>query len=414
MPKKPRKRRQPKYNLLVPLSPVQQRAQATQTVNAALAPQLQDIARQEAEVRRVSLEGQNRARGLSEALAQIQREQAPQVGAAYNAAAGAQAGFAKGFSDQYGAQQAQDSNAAAEFLRNIVGAPSQQIDQIAQVGRSQPDVLYQLGGYIPSTQLTREGAAAEANARAQPNLTLGRGQQQIGQAERDLVNQLRELGGKSDAVTAQAPGLRLQVGQQLFENELKKRATGTNEQIASAQLGMDVEKLGMDRAEEAFDQQATLERLKQGQQRVVQGGQNLKLRALQNDRNWQAKLDSLGISKGHLRVRAAELQLRRKKKGSGGYSTSELRDMRETAGQSARDAFNGIWKIEDGERVQVLAPQNYQRVIRDLLAMDIPIDIAQRALNYYYKPGQRGRPLQSFQQRQRQARRKRKGEKQRG
>lgn len=220
------------------LTPAQRR-RVNQLVTAALLPGRQDVARRRREAQRRAAKQQTGIVELSKALAELQRDIGPKTGAAYQDAAKTQGALAGGFSGGLKDYYAQEAADAAEILSRQ-GAPQGQIEAIAEVGKSTPDVTYALGGAIPGGALAREGAAFQSAAERLPATTLGRGQQEWGQIAKALREKEDELDQELADLMGKAPGLRLEAESQLEEQMLKGRA----QTLYESQFGLDVEEAG--------------------------------------------------------------------------------------------------------------------------------------------------------------------------
>lgn len=123
------------------------------------------------------------AKGFTEALAKEYGSIAPAIKDTYDTAAGATAGFGKGFSDAEEHLRNDQSATLGDFLQKT-GAPQAAIDQaVAQTGAGSglADVEYGLNGYIPAAGLEREGAGFTAAAKNLPVLAGGQGQMTLSQ-----------------------------------------------------------------------------------------------------------------------------------------------------------------------------------------------------------------------------------------
>lgn len=151
---------------------------------------------------------------------------APGVQQTYSDAAQRQAAFAKGFSDHMQAAQAQRAGDTSSFLQNVVGAPSEQVGQVA--AQTNPaaagDTLYGLRGYIPASTLNEEGAAYTANARQLPAIAQAQGLQQIGKVQADQRAQDAKFGQDIATEAGKAPQYRQQIANDLFDQAYKSNA----------------------------------------------------------------------------------------------------------------------------------------------------------------------------------------------
>src|SRR5439155_10102448 len=96
-----------------------------------------------------------------------------------------------------------------------------------------------------------------------------------------------------------------------------------------------------------FQQGATVARINQGAARINVSRQGLRLRQVQNDRNFQLGLTRVGISEAGLRLRAAQLEAKRREKAkAGGFTQTQRVQLRKLAGRIANDAWNGVPTIQ--------------------------------------------------------------------
>jgi hypothetical protein len=306
-----------------------------------------------------------------QAAAQLQQQVAPQIQQGYDAASSREAVIAKGL--QVGAQLAgQETSGASNALLAQNNSPQQV--KAADIGAP----LATLGG-MSAQNLNQQGAAFGAAARFLPTQSLNLGI--------DAIKQSGLQGMEArNALEAQRPGLVTQARGQLSEEAARNEGLRQNEIALRAKLG-DAE----------FDRNVTVERLKNDRARIA-------LSQLQSDRNFNLSLERLGIQDSGLRLRAAELELKRRKKPGvkGGFTAKQRKDLKADAGALARNAYQGLTVVDEktGEET-VYPPILYQEAIRRALDAGIPLVIAQQALNRYYTVrGQRGRPKQSFQERQ--------------
>jgi hypothetical protein len=231
-----------------------------------------------------------------------------------------------------------------------------------------------------------------------PATAVGRGQQlaftQAGEdrkANKDFLAEIRKL-------EAEKPGAIQKAVLELRDIANKERAQRLSEAIAIDKLGISRANLGL-----------SAQRVAQGNQRLKLDAYNSQLRRLQNDRSWQATLKRLGLQEYGLDLRATDLEAKLRNRGKPkGFTRAQLRDLQQTAGETAREAALG-WTDKDGN---LHPPEEggitYQQAMRDMLAEGIPLTVAQKALNAYWKrpgfrmswetPGQ-GRPYVKFQNR---------------
>jgi hypothetical protein len=366
--------------------------QAAQAADAALAPVLAEIARQQAEEKARAATAQATAGAGAEGLAKVLGGIAPATEQTYQNAAGSQAAIAKGFSDAFTAASNGSASNLNEFLAKQ-GSPQ----QIQGAGQAGGDVLFGLGGYIPASTMLREGAGFTAAAQQLPASALGRGQMEQQGIRAGSLEALKKLDSLRLETKGKRGGLYQEALAQLKENEARQREADRDYELKLKAYGLNEAATASLIGDRAFDQQLGVERLKNDRARI-------KLQAIQSDRNFNLSLDRLGIQEEGLRLRAAELEARRRakpgKNGKGGFTAKQRRELKADAGSIARNAFKGI--PDPDAPGEWTAPQiGYQEAIRIALDEGIPLVIAQIALNRYYKPGQRGRPRLSFQERRR-------------
>jgi hypothetical protein len=214
-----------------------------------------------------------------------------------------------------------------------------------------------------------------------PATMLGRGQQLQYESQREAQKTDKEFLADLQAIEDKRPGAIQQALAELKDAALKERAQRVDEQVA-------IEKLGISKANLGVSQyNAQTSRINAATTRY-----NASLTRLQNDRSYQNALTSLGIDEGNLRLRAAELEakLKQPKGGKRSFTAKQIADFKTQAWDIATDAFADVGKDDNG----------YQVVIREMLGRGIPLSIAQKALNQFWKqPGRGGRPYLKFQNR---------------
>ena len=290
---------------------------------------------------------------------------APQVQADYANAVNQQVGIAN---EGAAALRAANPNADVQKLLAAIGAPSSQQSAVAsQLGNtfnSGGAALFGLQGYVPGNYLSQSGLAQLEFNRALPGLAQAHGQSVLG----DFLTRSQQ---QRDALAAEGAKLLPSLTLQLQDQAAKNAALKLNQRIAAQEFGLKVQNT-------KFNQKATSVRLSQAQTR-------LKISALNSDRQWQATLRRLGLQEAGLKLRATQLEAKRR---AGGFTPLQLSHFKATAADSARDAkAHGI---------------GYRQLIKDLVQHGIPLRIAQRAANRYWPtPGIGGRPLYSVQQKKR-------------
>jgi hypothetical protein len=182
----------------------------------------------EAEMQRNAQAMMDRAKGLSEYMQAQGIDQ--KIRGIYSGAANDLAGIAGGFSGEM--RDVASADAAAQ--RNMLSGTGQE-DSVRDQGGNMGDVVYGVGGWIPSKSLGEQGAAYAADAAMQPAFTLQYGQQ-------GAMDYLREgQSGLSDFATAIAE---VQAGKYSYKEELLSQ----RREAALAQ-----QKLNLDRLDEERD-----------------------------------------------------------------------------------------------------------------------------------------------------------------
>lgn len=356
---------------------------AQQIVESMYAPDVADLAAQEKN-QRAALQQ------FTQALITQLSGVAPQVASDYDLAQTQQTALAQMASNQLAAAGT-DVQAQTNADLAAIGAPQQQLDQLraqnANTFGGGAATQFFTQGTIPGQSLAADRAAQLGYARNLPGIAGLQGVDALrnitynaGLARQKLASEKR----KSVFETTQSLG----------DRRLKEQAAAQNQAIVEAQLGLKVQG-------QKFDQAATTVRLQNDKIR-------LGMSQLQNDRNWQATLDRLGIADAGLKLRIAESQAKLNRTAkNGGWTDAQVARFRRDAAQVAKRSFEGI-PIKEGGTVTGYQHWTYQEAMRELLAAKVPLSIAQQALNSYWsKPGARqewedpgeGRPFTRYQNR---------------
>ncbi len=227
------------------LTQIQQLAQ--QLTQAALLPQQQAIDRAQQEYMAQAAAQQQAIQGYAQQAATQLEGIGPRVQGVYQDAAGAQAGFAKGFSD--GLRMLAEQQAAEQTrILEQQGAPASQIAQVQGLSgdSGSGDVLYGLGGYLPAASLGREGAAWASAASMLPQQALAQGREGLMAAQWQAAQEAKSFRQKLADLAATAPGIYQQTVEQLLGNEREKWAA----RLAAQQFQFDV---GQQQWENQFD-----------------------------------------------------------------------------------------------------------------------------------------------------------------
>jgi hypothetical protein len=205
-----------------PLTPQQQ---ISAWVTAAQLPQQQQIDAEQKAAQAAADAHAASVKGYYEALAGILSNIGNNTRSGYGQAAGADAAFGKGFSD--GLQQVQSGLGTQDTnLLGISGAPASQGAELAATtgNTGAADALYGVGGFIPASTLTREGAAFGAAADQLPYSAAGQGAQTLAQIYDALKTQIAGFDTRRSDLAAQVPGLAMQYGSQLQSQQAAQAA----------------------------------------------------------------------------------------------------------------------------------------------------------------------------------------------
>lgn len=389
---------------------------ARQRADAALAPYFAEIEAQRAAAQREAAQRAAAIQGYSQAAAQMVGGVGQQVQQGYDLASQRQATFAKGFSDAMQQSLGQNANDANALLAKN-GSPQQVRSNAAAAG----DAVYGLGGFIPASTLNREGAAFGAAASMLPSTQLGYGAQALAQQQQDLAGALADFDAQRRKVESERPGIIQQALADIRANNLERQKLAfaqKQEKAANARDARDfkfkvaafAKEYGLKEAEarrlllkQGFDERATAARLKiqATNARTAQG----RLEAQINRDLRRAGIDDEKLALDWANLEFRRRQANKKKTGKSGLTAKQRADFNGTAAQIAEGAFHGI--EDDAATADVnesLPPIGYQEALREMYQSGVPLAIAQAALNRYYKPGERGRPKVSYQERQRRRR----------
>lgn len=218
-----------------PPAPTGDAALIQQMIAAAQLPQMQAIQNAQAASIMAARNSAASSQGYYKALAGILQGIGPETRAGYQAAAADDSAFGKGFANGLTMVQDQAGGQTNDAL-GVAGAPAAQTAQAtgALGGSGATDALYALGGYIPATTMSREGAAFGATADRLPATAAGQGAEAIqGIGQQQRLDQQGFAKNYAD-LAAQVPGLSLQIGQQLATQHNADRTFRLNEAKANA------------------------------------------------------------------------------------------------------------------------------------------------------------------------------------
>lgn len=256
--------------------PLTEAQQIAQWVQATQLPQMQAITDAENASHAQETASATQTQGYYKALAQLLSTLGPETQGTYAAASGAQAAFGKGFSDGLANVQTQMQGQSNDAL-GVAGAPASQAADVTQSigGTGATDALYASGGYIPATDLNREGAAFTAAANMLPASAAGEGAQSIQNLIAASNTADQGFNQQRSDLAAQVPGLALQ-----YQSQLATQAA------AKQDYAEKVREFNVTQRETAIRQQQTAnyqtDTLKLRQDQLISDGTYKKLALAQN------------------------------------------------------------------------------------------------------------------------------------
>lgn len=319
---------------------------------------------------------------------------------------------------------AANPNAQTQQLMADVGAPASQMAQAAQanqdVYQGGSAVLFGTEGHLPARDLFGSGASQTAYARMLPAIGAAQAQDNLRAMGYTQSQERQKAADLRAQIEAKRPGYMLQ-GQEVLD---KRRNDAAAIAIQQAELEM---KLSAAEANRKFMEWSASDKSRQAWARIYgydeRGNPTLDTRIADQRRTDQRAVEQRRAEQQAMstRLRMASIfgydpetmtptlaqrqaeqraiendrKLKNKNK-KGGYTTAQVIKFRQLAAATAREAYYGLPETDNEEAVP---PMTYQEAMNDLL-MEMPLSIAQRALNRYYKRGDRGRPWLDYQQRQ--------------
>lgn len=163
------------------------------------------------------------AQGFAQALGEMLKGAGPATEQAYTNAAGATAGFAKGFSDAEQHQAENETSSMGDFLAKagITGDAAKQA--LGKIGGTS-DVLYGTSGYSPASALEREGAAFTSAAHQLPGEAVGMGEQSLSQLRGAAATQDQNFEQQIANERGKIPTLANQLLQQILSREQQQQS----------------------------------------------------------------------------------------------------------------------------------------------------------------------------------------------
>jgi hypothetical protein len=312
----------------------------SQRARDALAPELSEL---DAEARRAYEADMARATAYLEAhraAAGMMGQIAPSIDSVYQRAGADTAGYAQGFTQEMRAQLDRSAQGQADFAA-LQGLSPEAIAQIKSAYASGPtsDASYALGGYIPASQLRREGAGFAAAASFLPSTTLGIGQMEHARGVAEANARQLEFDDRRAATLGRLPELTEQFRAQDEERALRERQFGLER--VSAQREWILAQRDARRADRAQRVQEAYLRLQGDEQKFNQWLAQEELRERQ--RQWNEEFS----------FKAAELQEERRLAG--------LQSAQPNAALSAKYGYivdsNGKAILgQDGKKISVAKP----------------------------------------------------------
>ena len=257
---------------------------------------------------------------------------APNVQQTYETAANDQSAFGKGFSQaMQDTLTGQDNslNALLDRLNN----PGARLDPSKAAAAS--DALYGIGGYIPATTFSNEGAAQVASAQKLPAIAELQGEQNAAAARAGASKQVLDLQNQIATAAGKAPSL---------IDDLYNKLVGQQQ----AQQRIDLQAQN-----DSFNQKAKVASLKLEAQKFAQ-------QTLNQNRDYQLALTRIGISEKSLQLRTIETEY---KFQNGGFTPAQV-------AKFTGDALTGLDQMPAGT--------TYAQYIRKAQEQGVPLSIAQK------------------------------------
>lgn len=352
--------------------------------------------------------------GFTQALATLLGQIAPHVSDAYNTAANTQGALGRGLSDAAQGAVAGAYKSGNDFAA-MMGAPAGSVAATPDVG----SYVYGANAYLPASTMNREGAAFASAAALAPRTAASSGLQDLmanlyagTDADQKIAQQIADLEAKSPGLVQNALAQLEDAHYKAQDLVLRTQTARSTQLYRNAQLGLATKKdaynewlsqkkLGQTSANQSFNQWAKTQGLRFQGQRVSIAQQNANTavgragQAQSNaDRNYQIARDRLSLAQ---QTHVDALQQKMK---TGGFTPSQISKFKNTAADTAADAWFGIKEMvpemKNGKKTgrQVWTknwlqePMHYQEILVKMVDHGIPLTVAQNALNRYWKrPG---------------------------
>jgi hypothetical protein len=244
---------------LTPLTPAELQAAAKKRIDDELAAQASPIERARRAAAAKALADQQAIAGLGQAGASLMQGIGPGIQSGYDSAARALSDIAGGFSSATASRvrAGQDANrqfAAQQAPGGSIGGPD---------ATNMQDVLFGLGGYIPSGALETQGAAANRWGQALPGIEALTTQQESEKARAEAAKQDADYAQQLIDLAAKRPELTNQVMDELYKLELDKLNARLNEKSTNASIANNKGQLAIQKRAQALYEKQFGETVKQ-------------------------------------------------------------------------------------------------------------------------------------------------------
>ncbi len=318
-------------------------------------------------------------------IAQLQGGIKP-AGQAYDAAVNQQQALAQG-----GAHLLAGLNPNAQIQSNLqqIGAPVEQQQMLQRQTQAQfpgqGGVLNIEQGTIPGASLVAQKAAAQQFLAGLPTLA-GLSQQRSAQGLAAQAAQNRQsLYGQRLQAAAQIPQLAYNIGEAQTNRQFQAQQAADSRAFSAAQAALGRQLTPYEKAQIAH------------QNRI--DNQNAAVLKAQKRAGGLTAYQSSSLAERKREFNARQGQTKGSVVGGGKYKPPTGADLQKQADL----AYYGQEPILDANgnvKTQGVKAINYQAALFGMLNSGVKLPVAQRYLNQFYAPGERGRPRVSFQQRQ--------------
>lgn len=385
-----------------------------QTVASILAAQFRPLDYAQARTSAQAAKEQAALQNATRALVQQLQGGAAQAAPLYDAAVNQTTGLAQQAAQMLGAA---NPNPQIQSDLSAINAPEAQHAQLAQQTQAQfpgqGAVLNIMQGSIPGASLVAQKAAEQGFLAGLPTVAALEGEQSLKSLLARAADSRDKYVEQRLGVAGQAASLLPQLQQQVVENRQADRSFGLQQrqlrlQIASEAADERYNQAKLRADEAAARAQATgdaQDRADANYWKGVAAQQNQQRIAIERQRARASGPDpktgltpyqkaEIGLSQQRI-----DLSKRSKSQPSQRYkplSPKELQEQADLAYYGREPVTN-----KDGQVTKPgVAAIGYQTALAGMMESGVKLNVAQRYLNQFYAPGERGRPLVSFQQRQ--------------